>query len=295
VYHAPESHDNAVVRLLVESGKLSADSLVVMLIRKHDWHDYDGVSYLLDHGADPNRASRWGQRAIHQALRRDNVLPIVERLLDAGADPFLEWKGLSGAAMAARFGRGDVLERLEARGFAVAFSGALRLVAACARRDEAQVRALASSEPALAAEVLASAGELLGEFAGVGNTEGVRLLLELGAPVDAPFPEADGYFDIARGATALHIAAWRAWPATLKLLLARGASVAARDGKGRTPLQLAVRACVDSYWAERRTPESVDALLRAGASPGDVALPTGYDAVDELLRRSNPAPPTARD
>jgi ankyrin repeat protein len=283
VYHAPESHDNGVVRLLVETGKLTADSLVVMLIRKHDWHDDEGVSYLLDHGADPNRVSPWGKRAIHQALLRDNALPLVERLLDAGADPQSEWKGLSAVAMAARFGRGDVLERLEARGFALSFAGVDRLVAACARRDEAQVRALAAAEPALAQELLADAGELLGEFAGVGNTEGVRLLLELGAPVDAPFPDGDPYFDIARGATPLHVAAWRAWHETLKLLLERGASVAARDGKGRTPLMLAVRACVDSYWTNRRSPESVEALLRAGASPGDVTLPTGYEAVDTLL------------
>ena len=37
------------------------------------------------------------------------------------------------------------------------------------------------------------------------------------------------------------------------------------DGRGRTPLQLAVRGCVDSYWTEYRSPESVKALLEAGA------------------------------
>jgi hypothetical protein len=47
---------------------------------------------------------------------------------------------------------------------------------------------------------------------------------------------------------------------------------------------LAVKACVDSYWTERRIPESVEALLRAGASVGGVRFPSGYAEVDELLR-----------
>ena len=55
------------------------------------------------------------------------------------------------------------------------------------------------------------------------------------------------------------------------------------DGKGRTPLALAVRACVDSYWKERASPESVRSLLDAGASRGGVASPTGHAAIDALL------------
>src|SRR5437588_828809 len=57
------------------------------------------------------------------------------------------------------------------------------------------------------------------------------------------------------------------------------------DGKGRTPLALAVRACVDSYWTDRRTPEVVEALLRAGASVKDIHYPSGYAEADELLRQ----------
>ena len=55
------------------------------------------------------------------------------------------------------------------------------------------------------------------------------------------------------------------------------------DAKGRTPLVLAVKACVDSYWKDRRSPDSVAALLRAGASPRNIKVPTGYDAIDALL------------
>jgi hypothetical protein len=47
---------------------------------------------------------------------------------------------------------------------------------------------------------------------------------------------------------------------------------------------------VDSYWTERRSPESAQALLEAGASPQGVAFPSGYAEVDELLRKHRPKP-----
>jgi hypothetical protein len=65
--------------------------------------------------------------------------------------------------------------------------------------------------------------------------------------------------------------------------VARAAPVDARDGWGRTPLALAVRATVDSYWTQRRSPDSVRALLDAGASTDGVPYPSGYAEVDQLL------------
>jgi ankyrin repeat protein len=124
---------------------------------------------------------------------------------------------------------------------------------------------------------------LLAEFAGTANTEGIRHLLNLGIKVDALFAEGDPYFDIAKNSTALHVAAWKAWPKAVKLLIERDAPINAEDNKGRTPLMLAVKACVDSYWTNRRSPESVEALLRAGASVSDVEFPSGYAEVDTLL------------
>lgn len=285
VYHSPETHDNAAMKLVVETGRLTAESLALMLIRKHDWHDYEGVKYLLEHGgADPNFKRQRGWRAIHHAIARDNDLEIIALLLDHGADPMLREEGESAVAMAARRGRGDLLALFERRGIPIELHGVERLIAACARNDAAGVRSIAEREPQLVREVVAQGGKLLAEFAGTWNTNGVGHLLDLGVPITALY-EGDGYFDIAKGSTALHVAAWKAHPPTVKLLIERGAPVDAKDGKGRTPLALAVKACVDSYWTERRSPESVEALLRAGASVSGVAFPSGYAEVDVLLRR----------
>ena len=292
-YHAPETYDNAALKVLVESGKLSEENLTTILLRKTDWHDYEGIKWLLERGIDPDRTSRWGKTALHNAVMSDNDLEIIEVLLDHGANPALvaahpdRWSttspGKSAIAIAARRGRSDVLDALERRGFPIALVGVDRLIAACARNDGATVHAIAEREPNLVAELVADGGKFLAEFAGVGNTDGVRQLLDLGVNVNALY-HGDPYFDIAKNSTALHDAAWRANHATVKFLIERGAQIDPRDGNGRTPLALAVRACVDSYWTERRTPESVEALLRAGAAVSEAPYPSGYAEVDELLR-----------
>jgi hypothetical protein len=146
------------------------------------------------------------------------------------------------------------------------------------------VSALAEREPQLVRDILAQGGTLLAQFSGNGNTEGVRHLLDLGVEVDARYRDGDGYWDVAKESTALHVAAWRARHATVKLLIERGAAIDVPDGNGRTPLALAVRACVDSYWTFRRSPLSVLALVQAGASVNGIDVPSGYEEVDALLR-----------
>ncbi|PYU58062.1 MAG: ankryin [Acidobacteria bacterium] len=299
-YHAPDTHDNAALKALVESGKLNEESLGMILLRKTDWHDYEGIKWLLEYGVDPNRRTPWGKTAIHNAVLCDNDLKIFEVLLDHGADPTLiadcpdrsrhASSGKSAVAMAARRGRRDVLELFERRGIPIVLQGVERLMAECARNDAARVRSMAGREPQLVREMVAEEGKLLAEFAGVGNTDGVRQLLDLGLSVAALYKEGDGYFDMAKNSTALHVAAWRAQHATVKLLIERGAPVDVPDGRGRTPLALAVRACVDSYWTYRRSPDSVRMLLHAGGSVSGIDFPSGYAEVDELLRRHGAKP-----
>src|SRR5690606_16739262 len=101
----------------------------------------------------------------------------------------------------------------------------------------------------------------------------------------------DGYFGIPPGSTALHVAAWKGWHRAVALLVERGAPVDAVDGNGSRPLELAVKACVDSYWIDRRQPDSIRTLLEAGASPAAIRLPTGYPEADLVVRRFLPPHP----
>ena len=283
-YHAPEGWDNAAFEILLTSPALTADSLSMMLLRKSDWHDLEGMHLLLDRGADPNRKGRWGKTPLDHALRSDNDLAIIELLLDRGADPSIRSHDIGVTAKAARHGRGDVLALLEHRRLADPLDGRDALVRACAMGDAATVRTLVDQQPEAVRAVVASGADLLIAFARVGNRDGVEQLLAVGIAADVRVETGEGYFDIAPRSTALHVAAWRGWPAVVELLVKSGVDVNAVDGMRRTPLQLAVRACVDSYWTDRRTPQSVRTLLDAGASIDGIRLPTGYGAIDALLR-----------
>jgi hypothetical protein len=228
--------------------------------------------------------------ALQHAIRRDNDLPIVELLLEHGGDLTAPLpKDGTTLGLAARRGRSDILGLAARRSLSVErpIEG---LLIACALRDDDAVQGIARENPAVVKELFRDGGQVLAEFAGNDNAGGVRRLLDLGVPVDARFREADGYWGVAKDSTALHVAAWRAAHDTVRLLIERGADVNATNKKGQTPLQLAVKACVDSYWTEWRKPDTVAGLLAAGATTDGVPEVSGYDEVDALsaAHRSRP-------
>ena len=206
-YHVPETYDNATMKVLVESGKLTPESLATLLLRKTDWHDYDGIKWLLERGVAPDHPTHWGKTALHNAVLSDNDLSIIELLLNHGADPSAiatrPERGSptsghrTGIAMAARRGRGDVLRAFARRGAAIELQGLERLLAACALGDSGLVQTVAAEEPAAVQTLRTEGGRFLAWFAGVGNTDGVRLLLDLGVPIDAPFVEGEGKLEVA--------------------------------------------------------------------------------------------------
>jgi ankyrin repeat protein len=291
-YHVPETYDNTVMQIILESGRFNERSLAWLAARKADWHDEKGLLLALDHDANPNYLTHWKYTPFQHSIRRDNGLIMIEMFLDHGADPSLRntENGRNAFQMAAYHGRGDILASLESRGFAFNLEGPTPeldgLVAACARAQLDRAKSLIAANPDLQPRLLQLGGSLLARFSGAANLEGVRTLLDLGIPPDALWPEGDPYFDTTKNSTALHYAAWRAHHDVVRELIARGTPINATDLRGRTALQLAVKACVDSYWIRRRKPDSVAALLQAGATTQGIELPTGYDAIDELLTSS---------
>ena len=285
-YHVAEGYDNGAFEAVFESGRLDANGAATMLLRKIDFHDGDAINWLLEQGVDPNRTGQWGKTAIQSAIVRGNSMPIIETLLNRGADPAGPGKEGTATELAARYGRGDALAAFEARGSAAELKGLDQLLGACARNEMDRIAEIVKLDPSLTSALDLKGGRILVEFAGSGNTPGVTHLLDLGLEVDAVHTEGDGYFGIAKRSTALHVAAWRARHETVRLLIERGANLNLRDGADRTALMLAVNACVNSYWMERRAPDSVAVLLAAGASAEGVQRPCGYEAVDELLADS---------
>jgi ankyrin repeat protein len=259
------------MKILVESGKLTPDSLVTMVNRKLNWHDYDGAAWLLAQGADPNRLSHWGGCLLHHALGHGNAIAFFELLLDHGADPTLPWKdGATAFAIAARMARADVLDLFARRGFAFVLQGDDAFLAACARADEAGARRIAADDPTVVQRLQAQNSGLLVDFAGSGNTAAVRLMLDLGFDIGTQRTNPSW----SAGETALHVAAWRGHLAMLKLLMERGAPLEATHRSGATPLAVALRALVEqSEWTPNEySIEIAHTLLNAGARLESVKL-----------------------
>jgi hypothetical protein len=284
-YHSPETHDNAALQILVETGKLTEENLGMMLIRKLDWHDLEGARYLLEKGAPAAGPRDRGWAPLHHALSRANDTPFIALLLDRGADPLALDDGITAIQRAARDGRRDVLAELQRRGISVEMTGLDGLLGALAMGDDERVAARLADEPALRDAVIARGGELLCKWCASWNWDGMRRLLDLGVPVNTPFDEGHGYHGLAPGSLAIQAAAWFLLPRAMRLLIERGADVnAAMPRRNKTPLQLYVEACTASYWTEMRSLEGVQLLVAAGADSSSIALPTGWDELDALLR-----------
>lgn len=138
----------------------------------------------------------------------------------------------------------------------------LRFALACELGDEAAVRAILARRPNIMKELPPGEARRLGDAAWDDNTAAVRLMLDLGWPVEA----GNG------SATPLHQAAWTGNVENVRALIGAGANVNVRDSEfNGTPVGWAQHGAVHN--GGRGDPAEVVRILRAA----------GGKSSDELL------------
>ena len=181
-----------------------------------------GVMWLLDHGADPNAVfAENGETPLHVVARAWDV-PLAEAMVAHGAE--IERKRADGRtpyAVAELNGNRTVADWLLAHGASPELSEVDRLVAACSRGDRHAAEALLAGNPRLRDEITDDHYIAFHQAAERGDVRALEAMLTCGFDPNRP--------DAGIGKTALHTAAMEGWPEAVRLLLAHGASVQARD------------------------------------------------------------------
>ena len=162
-------------------------------------------------------------------------------------------------------GRVDVIDLFAQRGFKYELKGEAAFLEACARGQSRRARAILDADPAIVERLQARFPGILANFAGAGNVEGVKTLLDLGFDIESRTNVVQS-----RGDTALHLAVWRETE-VVKLLIERGAAIEALNRAGFTPLAMAVTAMTEmSEWTPHESTDIVAELLKAGADTSKV-------------------------
>jgi ankyrin repeat protein len=262
-YHACEQSDVALLDLLHRPG------FERLVIHKLDFEDAAGLAWFLDRGVDVNALG-----CLHWAIGRGRGVPILQMLLDAGADPDLPHPrtGQRPLAVAARCGHLAAYDALRAEGAVAELDAVDAAVLAVARGDSIRLPAATPPMPGIPGD---GPGWLLGQFALLGRADVVRALLDAGMDVDTR-----GW----SGFTPLDQAAMHGRTEVVRLLVERGADLADRafDDEGPTPLDCAIWGARNNRAADGDYAGTV-ALLLASDAPTRHEPPTGDSIVDALL------------
>ncbi len=269
LYHAVEQDDRRIVAALAAAGARWAGTNA--LHRQLDFESLPHLQQVLDLGADANELSAGtGTRPLHHAVLRGRSLASLQLLVAHGADVAgRDAHGHSLAWTAARAGRRDLLAWLAGLGQQPPQGLHDRFLAACAAADEAGARALLAGHPGLIQALSDADRCLLPEQAQRGDLAAVRLMLDLGWPVDVPGPWQ---------ASALNQAAFRGDVDMVALLLQHGARWHERNGYCGT----ALGSCLHAGSNEPVAGGDYAGVLRLLLSDG-APVPADDDGLDEAM------------
>ncbi|MCL6282319.1 ankyrin repeat domain-containing protein [Ruegeria sp. 2012CJ41-6] len=224
LYHATELGHHKGLQMLLAAGADPRGTNA--LLRALDFNDHEAVRMLLDHGAqveefndDPVGGEEpWVMPALHQAARRMCDGPVVDLLLDHGADRDRLYKGYSAYGFARVFGNTTLARAIEATGSAPHLTQAEQLLAQAADGVLPPGASLdAASLPDEYRILIRSILHLPGKL------DHVKRLVALGLNPDTPDRE---------GLTALQVAGWEGLRDMMRYLLTLSPDLGHLNGYG---------------------------------------------------------------
>ena len=241
------------------------------------FHDNPGAATLLL-GALAADGGRAATEALPEAAATASF-PVVAALLDAGADPRAGADdGVSALRLAVRAGREETAARLRALGATQDGTDIDRFVGACLNGDRRAAERLLADHPGLPGLMTDQDRAVICDAAESRPAETIALMLDLGFS-----PHASRF-----GEQPLHTAAYYGNAAGVRLLLAAGAEVDARDAQfDATPLAFATVGSGEQAGRAGDWTGSVRLLIDAGASLADVWIsgkPPSEEVAELLLR-----------
>jgi ankyrin repeat protein len=289
VYHAAENGDVAMLDLLAAHGAQAdggagggqwGNTPLYFILGHYAGlaHDDDirrGAAWLLAHAANPNRVcypKKSAETPLHAAARHwDSAM--IELLVAHGADVHARRAdGRTALALAELNGRTSAATALRSHGATGELSHEDQFIAACMRGDRAE--ALRLRDPAF---VASHANAFL-----EAGTGAIETMLACG-------------FDIATtggmGETKLHWAAFTGSLPAVRLLLAHGASVTARDkAYGTPPLNWCFYSSLNERSPHADFPGVARALLEAGSPLSEPAI-AAADVLEAIAEFQRTRPP----